>query len=135
MLRRKNLFCALPAQLCMARRLLNGWRFLPARACADGEPQRPDRRRRRHPRLGPRRAAGRPADDHAARRAAGADHAGCRQGVDTQDFVAELGEINVTAHVAQNLSGRRSAIDGETTRHPGYEVSLRIRKRIEEAFG
>ena len=37
--------------------------------------------------------------------------------------------------MAQNLSGRRSAVDDETTRHPGYAVSLRIRKRIEEAFG
>ena len=57
------------------------------------------------------------------------------KGFDTQDFVAELREINVTPHVAQNRSGRRSAIDGRTTRHPGYAVSLRIRKRIEEAFG
>ena len=43
--------------------------------------------------------------------------------------------MKVTPHVAQNVNGRRSAIDGRTTRHPGYEVSLRIRKRIEEAFG
>jgi transposase len=57
------------------------------------------------------------------------------KGFDTQDFVAELREINVTPHVAQNTNGRRSAIDGRTTRHPGYVVSLRIRKRIEEAFG
>lgn len=57
------------------------------------------------------------------------------KGFDTQDFVAELREINVTPHVAQNTSRRRSAIDGRTTRHAGYQVSLRIRKRIEEAFG
>jgi len=57
------------------------------------------------------------------------------KGFDTEDFVAELREINVTPHVAQNVSGRRSAIDGRTTRHAGYEISLRIRKRIEEAFG
>ena len=38
-------------------------------------------------------------------------------------------------HVAQNKSGRRSAIDRRTTRHPGYASSQRIRKRIEEAFG
>jgi transposase len=57
------------------------------------------------------------------------------KGYDTQDFVAEMREINVTPHVAQNDNGRRSAIDGRTTRHPGYVVSLRIRKRIEEAFG
>jgi transposase len=54
---------------------------------------------------------------------------------DTRDFVAELREINVTPHVARNIRGRRSAIDGRTTRHPGYDISLRIRKRIEEAFG
>ena len=57
------------------------------------------------------------------------------KGFDAHDFVAELREINVTPHVAQNDNGRRSAIDGRTTRHPGYAVSLRIRKRIEEAFG
>jgi len=57
------------------------------------------------------------------------------KGFDTQDFVAEMREINVTPHVAQNDNGRRSAIDGRTTRHAGYAVSLRIRKRIEEAFG
>ena len=40
-----------------------------------------------------------------------------------------------TPHVAQNTRGRRSAIDGRTTRHAGYAASQRIRKRIEEAFG
>jgi transposase len=53
---------------------------------------------------------------------------------DTKDFVMELREINVIPHVAQNTS-RRSAIDGRTTRHCGYAVSQRIRKRIEEGFG
>ena len=43
--------------------------------------------------------------------------------------------MNVRPHVAQNISGRRSAIDKRTTRHPGYAKSQRIRKRIEEAFG
>ncbi len=51
---------------------------------------------------------------------------------DTADFVAELREINVTPHVAQK---KHSAIDGRTTRHAGYAVSQRIRKRIEEGFG
>ena len=40
-----------------------------------------------------------------------------------------------TPHVAQNTTNRRSAIDGRTTRNPGYAASQRIRKRIEEAFG
>ena len=57
------------------------------------------------------------------------------KGFDAADFVMELREINVTPHIAQNNSRRRSAIDGRTTRHPGYAVSLRIRKRIEEGFG
>ena len=56
-------------------------------------------------------------------------------GYDTCDFVDELRERRATPHVAQNQSGRRSAIDGRTTRHPGYAASLRIRKRIEEVFG
>ncbi|MBL6082790.1 IS5 family transposase, partial [Belnapia sp. T18] len=60
---------------------------------------------------------------------------GADKGFDARDFVAELREVNVTPHLAQNTSGRRSAIDGRTTRHPGYIVSQRIRKRIEEAFG
>jgi hypothetical protein len=47
----------------------------------------------------------------------------------------ELCEKAVTPHVAQNQNRRRSAIDGHTTRHPGYPLSQRIRKRIEEAFG
>ena len=54
---------------------------------------------------------------------------------DTADFVNELRSMAVTPHVAQNTSGRRSAIDGRTTRHGGYAASQRIRKRIEEAFG
>jgi hypothetical protein len=41
----------------------------------------------------------------------------------------------VPSHVAQNTSGRSSAIDAQTTRHAGYAVSQRIRKTIEEAFG
>lgn len=57
------------------------------------------------------------------------------KGYEAQDFVGELREINVTPHLAQNLRGRRSAIDGRTTRHRDYDGSPRIRKRIEEAFG
>ena len=60
---------------------------------------------------------------------------GADKGYDTEDFVNELRSMKVTPHVAQNTSGRRSAIDGRTTRHPGYAVSQRFRKRIEEAFG
>jgi transposase len=54
---------------------------------------------------------------------------------DTQDFVAEMRRQGVTPHVAQNTKGRRSAIDGRTTRHAGYATSQRKRKRIEEVFG
>jgi transposase len=60
---------------------------------------------------------------------------GADKGYDAADFVEELRTINVRPHVAQNSSGRRSAIDKRTTRHPGYGASQRIRKRIEEAFG
>src|ERR671930_2545148 len=54
---------------------------------------------------------------------------------DTADFVTELRHMCVTPHVAQNTTGRCSAIDARTTRHAGYAVSQRKRKLIEEAFG
>ena len=60
---------------------------------------------------------------------------GADKAYDSADFVRELRNRAVTPHVAQNTSGRRSAIDGRTTRHPGYALSQRIRKRVEEAFG
>jgi len=60
---------------------------------------------------------------------------GADKAYDTEDFVNELRSMNVTPHVAQNTSGRSSAIDSRTTRHSGYVVSQRIRKRVEEAFG
>ena len=59
---------------------------------------------------------------------------GADKAYDTADFVAEMQRLRVTPHVAQNDNNRRSAIDGRTTRHPGYTVSLRKRKRIEEVF-
>ncbi len=57
------------------------------------------------------------------------------KGYDTREFVAELRQRKVTPHVAQNQSGRRSAIDGRTTSYGGYRVSQRLRKRVEEIFG
>ena len=61
---------------------------------------------------------------------------GADKGYDTRGFVAETRAMNVTPHVAQN-DGRPggSAIDGRTTRHAGYKISQRKRKRIEEVFG
>jgi transposase len=60
---------------------------------------------------------------------------GADKAYDTEDFVNELRAMKVTPHVAQNTSGRASAIDGRTTRHTGYVISQRIRKKIEEGFG
>jgi transposase len=57
------------------------------------------------------------------------------KGYDTRAFVEELRQREVTPHVTQNTSNRRSAIDPRTTRHPGYALSQRLRKRIEECFG
>lgn len=57
------------------------------------------------------------------------------KGYDTADFVKELRSLKITPHVAQNDTNRKSAIDGRTTSHPNYAISLRIRKRIEEGFG
>jgi len=50
-------------------------------------------------------------------------------------FVGELRHMRVTPHVAQNTKNRRSAIDARTTGHPGYAISQRKRKRVEEIFG
>jgi transposase/IS5 family transposase len=54
------------------------------------------------------------------------------KGYDTQDFVTACREMNVTPHVARR---KWSILDKRTTRHPGYQVSQRIRKRVEEIFG
>jgi transposase len=60
---------------------------------------------------------------------------GADKAYDAAEFVAALRRRSVTPHLAQNTSNRRSAIDGRTTRHPGYAVSQMVRKRIEETFG
>ena len=60
---------------------------------------------------------------------------GADKAYDVHDHVDTLRSLNVTPHVAQNNKNRKSAIDGRTTRHPGYDVSQRKRKRVEEIFG
>ena len=70
------------------------------------------------------------------RSTAGRATLGADRGYDTRGFVAQLRVLSVTPHVARN--DRRwgsSAVDGRTTRHPGYAVSQRRRKRVEEVFG
>lgn len=58
---------------------------------------------------------------------------GADKGYDAAGFIADLRKACVTPHVAQK--SRQSAIDGRTTRHKGYALSIKHRKRIEEAFG
>jgi transposase len=60
---------------------------------------------------------------------------GADKAYDTRGFVTQCRALAVTPHVAQNTRRRRSAIDARTTRHPGYAISQRIRKRGEEIFG
>ncbi len=60
---------------------------------------------------------------------------GADKGYDARDFVAELRGMQITPHVAQNDTNRRSAVDERTTRHSGYQLSQKARKRIEEVFG
>lgn len=66
---------------------------------------------------------------------------GADKAYDVREFVCALRARRITPHIARDdhltKTGKRrtSAIDGRTTRHPGYGVSLRIRKRIEEVFG
>jgi len=56
---------------------------------------------------------------------------GADKSYDTSACVADLRQRQVTPHVAQNTTGRRSAIDARTTRHVGYASSQCIRTRIE----
>lgn len=60
---------------------------------------------------------------------------GADKAYDTKDFVEQCRKLDVTPHVAQNTTNRRSAIDGRVTHHAGYAISQRKRKRIEEGFG
>ena len=66
------------------------------------------------------------------RRTLGAD-----KGYDTPDFIAGVRALGFTPHVSPNRHRcrRRSTVDGRTTRHPGYEISQRKRKLVEEGFG
>jgi transposase len=85
-----------------------------------------------------------PADGHGERDAAllmvetipgGRVTLGMDKAYDDAGFVAALREMDVTPHVAQNTTARRSAIDGRTTARPGYPISQRKRKLVEQAFG
>lgn len=58
---------------------------------------------------------------------------GADKGYDTRGFVELCRELGATPHVAQKKRG--SAVDGRTTRHAGYEISQRVRKRVEEIYG
>jgi transposase len=58
---------------------------------------------------------------------------GADKGYDCKEFVDDCRQLHTTAHVAQKE--KDSAIDGRTTRHAGYRISLRVRKRVEEVFG
>jgi len=60
---------------------------------------------------------------------------GADKGYDTADFIAACRERGVTPHVAQHTTNRSSRIDHRVTRHSGYAVSQRVRKRVEEIFG
>jgi transposase len=60
---------------------------------------------------------------------------GADKSYDTVDCVAAIRSRRVTPHVAQHTTKRRSAVDGRTTAWPGYALSQRARKRVEEVFG
>jgi len=60
---------------------------------------------------------------------------GADKNYDTKDFVRALRKLNVTPHVSQNNTNRESAIDERTTKSPGYQISVRKRKRIEQVYG
>lgn len=60
---------------------------------------------------------------------------GADKGYYAAEFIDELVRLNVTPHVAQNKSGRRSAVPDEIAQTEGYALSQRKRKLIEQGFG
>jgi transposase len=60
---------------------------------------------------------------------------GADKGYDAAEFIADLHKMKVTPHVAQNKSGRRSAVPDEIAQTDGYGMSMQRRKRIEQGFG
>ena len=60
---------------------------------------------------------------------------GADKGYDAAEFIEELQRLKVTPHVAQNKSGRRSAVPDEIAATEGYALSQRKRKLIEQGFG
>ena len=60
---------------------------------------------------------------------------GADKAYDIKTWVTAVRAMGITPHVAQNITARRSAIDGRTTRHAGYEISQRCRKKVEQPFG
>ncbi len=58
---------------------------------------------------------------------------GADKGYDSKAFIKGCRKLKVTPHVA--AKDKHSAVDARVTRHEGYKTSLKVRKRIEEAFG
>ena len=93
------------------------------------------------PRPPARRSGRRPWRCWTAGRGRGRITLGADKAYDVRQFIDDLRARLVTPHVAIDGHVRKSgkpratALDGRTTRHPGYAVSQRCRKRIEEVFG
>jgi len=60
---------------------------------------------------------------------------GADKAYDAKDFVTAARALNVTPHITKNDTGRRSNMDGRTTRHAGYGISLSCRWLVEKPFG
>jgi transposase len=82
-----------------------------------------------------REAAARMLRAHRKRRGRRRRTLGADKAYDTRDFIAGTRALGVTPHVTQHTTRRTSAIDGRTTRHPGYAKSQHARPRVEPAFG
>jgi transposase len=60
---------------------------------------------------------------------------GADKGYHTKAFVSLLRARGIAPHIARIDKRSTPGLDARTTRHPGYEISQRKRKRIEEIFG
>ena len=128
------------ARLYKKARRAAGQALLPG-ACPDGEPPRPGGRRRHQSGDRHGRAGGGVGADRWPGSPETADHARGGQGLRRHAVCARSeGSIGHPAHrhrrtLSKTGIPRKTAVDGRTTRHAGYDISQRCRKRIEEVFG
>lgn len=60
---------------------------------------------------------------------------GANKGYDAAELIKAVTDMNVVPHVAQNTSGRKSAVPGSIAKTEGYAISQQKRKLFEQGSG